>query len=229
VTTPRLSRNPLLLWGAAVLTLAGAATLAWRFTPLADAVNAEAVVDWVETFARYWWAPYAVALLYTPASFVMFPRALLTMAAAVAFGPWKGFAVAMGGIAINTMVAYGLGRTLDARVVKRLGGHKLDRVGNAIRREGFLAVATVGLLPVAPFLVVCMGFGTLRMKARDVLLGVLLAHLPGTVASTLLGDQVAAALAHDRAINGWIVAGVLVFMAAVAWVTRRWWKRMQAA
>ena len=41
-------------------------------------------------------------------------------AAVVAFGPWKGFAVAMGGILVNALVAYWLGRTLaqqDLRLI----------------------------------------------------------------------------------------------------------------
>ena len=229
MTLPPLARNPLFLSVGAALALALVAALAWRYTPLADAVTAEGVIEWIEGFARSWWAPYAVALLYTPASFVMFPRPLLTMGAAVAFGPVEGFAVAMGGIVVNALVGYGLGRTLDAKVLRRLGGAKLERVGSAIRKDGFVAVATVGLLPVAPFVIECMAFGTLRLKLRHVIPGVILANLPGTVASTLLGDQVAAALAHDRAINRWIIAGVVAFMAAVAWFTRRWWKRMQAA
>ena len=46
----------------------------WKFTPLADVVTVESSVEWVEAFASRWWAPLAILLAFTPASFVMFPR-----------------------------------------------------------------------------------------------------------------------------------------------------------
>ena len=224
-----IARDPLARAAATIAIAALCATLAWRYTPLREYVTPERIVDWVETFARYWWAPYAVALLYTPASFILFPRALITMAAAIAFGPWEGFAVAIGGIAVNALVGYCIGRSLDEAAMKRFGGKRVDRIAQLLRREGFMAVTTIGLLPVAPFIVSVIAFGALRLRIYHVLGGVLLAHLPGTVGSTLLGDQLAAALSGQRSLNAWIVLGVIAGMAAVGWLTRRWWKKLQEA
>jgi uncharacterized membrane protein YdjX (TVP38/TMEM64 family) len=224
-----LSRNPLARMAAAVVALALTATVVWRYTPLGESLTAERIVEWIEDFAGYWWAPYAVALLYTPASFVLFPRALITMAAAVAFGPLEGFFVAIGGIVVNSLVGYGVGRMLDEAAMKRFGGKRVDRIAQLLRKEGFMAVTTIGLLPVAPFVVSVIAFGALRLKLHHVVAGVVLAHLPGTIGSTLLGDQVAAALSHHRSINAWIIVAVIAAMAAIAWFTRRWWKRLQAA
>ena len=221
--------HPLGRLAAIVVALALTATLVWRYTPLGEALTAERIIDWIETFSGYWWAPYAVALLYIPASCVLFPRALITMAAAVAFGPWEGFFVAMGGVAINTLFGYGIGRMLDEKAMKRLGGQRVDRIAQLLRKEGLMAVTSIGLLPVAPFIVTVIAFGALRLKVHHVVAGVLLAHLPGTVGSTVLGDQVAAALSQHRSINAWIIVAVVAMMAAVAWFTRRWWKRLQAA
>ncbi|HEX4762782.1 MAG TPA: VTT domain-containing protein [Usitatibacter sp.] len=224
-----LARNPLARMVAAIVVAALCATLAWRYTPLREFVTPERIVGWVETFAQFWWAPYAVALLYTPASFVLFPRALLTMAATIAFGAWEGFAVALGGIALNALVGYAIGRSLDEAAMKRWGGKRVDRIAQMLRREGFMAVTTIGLLPVAPFIISVIAFGALRLRIHHVIAGVLLAHLPGTIGSTLLGDQVAAALSQHRSINLWIVAAVIAGMALLAWTTRRWWKKLQAA
>ena len=214
---------------AAILSAALCATLAWRYTPLSEYVTPDRIVGWVETFAQFWWAPYVVALLYTPASFILFPRALITMAATIAFGAWEGFAVAMGGIAVNALVGYAIGRSLDEAAMKRWGGKRVDRIAQMLRREGFMAVTTIGLLPVAPFIISVIAFGALRLRIHHVIGGVLLAHLPGTIGSTLLGDQVAAALSQHRSINLWIVAAVIAGMALLAWTTRRWWKKLQAA
>jgi uncharacterized membrane protein YdjX (TVP38/TMEM64 family) len=229
VKIAEIARHPLARLAAIVLAVALVAMVVWKYTPLGQALTGERIVEWIEGFSSYWWAPYAVALLYIPASCVLFPRALITMAAAVAFGPWEGFFVALGGVAINTLFGYGIGRALDEAAMKRFGGQRVDRIAKLLRKEGFMAVTTIGLLPVAPFIVTVIAFGALRLKIHHVVAGVLLAHLPGTIGSTLLGDQVAAALSHHRSMNPWIIVAAVAMMAAVAWFTRRWWKRLQAA
>jgi uncharacterized membrane protein YdjX (TVP38/TMEM64 family) len=229
VKLAELAHNRLAQVAAAIVVAAVAAALAWRYTSLGEALTAESLVEWIETFSTYWWAPYAVALVYTPASLVLFPRPLLTMAAAIAFGPWQGFAVAMGGILVNALAGYGAGRALDKAAMERFGGKRVDRIGKMLRREGFMAVTTICLLPVAPFALVVVAFGALRIKLHHVVGGVMLANLPGTLGSTLLGDQVAAALSQHRNMNAWIIVAVVVAMAAIAWFTRRWWKKLQAA
>jgi phospholipase D1/2 len=217
-----------LYWLAGILVAVVAGiTAAWRFTPLNEWITAERVVDWVETFSRFWWAPYALALLYTPASVILFPRAVLTVAAAAVFGPWQGFFIAMGGVLVNTLVGYGAGRLLDPKIVKRLGGKKMDRVGKALGKEGFVAVATLGLVPIAPFIVELLAFGALRLPFLQVVLGVMLANLPGTIGSTLVGDQLGALLSQDRETNAIVIAVVVVLMAGMAYATRRLWKKMQ--
>lgn len=214
---------------AAAILAAVVATLmaAWHLTPLSEWVTAERLADWVENFSRAWWAPFAVVLLYTPAAMVLFPRALLTVAAAVAFGPVMGFTIAMAGVMASTLVGYCAGRQLDPERVKRWGGPRMEKVRKALRKEGFLAVATLGLVPIAPFSVLVVAFGALRLKLWHVLAGVALAHLPGTIGSTLMGDQVSAMLSQDRALNPMVVGGVVVAMALVAFTTHRLWKRME--
>lgn len=222
-------RKKLIRGAIVVAAVIAAVTAIWRLTPLSEWVTAERVIEWVETFSRAWWAPYAVVLLYTPAAMVLFPRALLTVAAAVAFGPVKGFIVAMAGVLLSTVIGYFAGRQLDPERVKRWGGPRMEKVRKGLRKEGFLAVATLGLVPIAPFTVLVVAFGALRLKLWQVLAGVALAHLPGTIGSTLMGDQVHAMLSDDRTLNPVVIGGVVVTMVVVALTTHRLWKRMQPA
>lgn len=135
----------------------------------------------IETISQKWWAPILIALLYTPASLIMFPRPLLTLASAVAFGPWS-----------------------------------------------FLAIAAVGMVPAAPFSVEMIVAGALRIPLLDLLLGVALAHLPGIIATTVLGDQVVAAFTDGREINRGIIAAVVIGFVAIGFFSHRMWKRMEA-
>lgn len=229
MTAREILSNRLVQVGLAFAAVAIALTVAWRYTDLSEVVTVEAVLGWIEAFRGKAWAPFALALAYTPASIVMFPRPLLTLAAVVAFGPWKGFAVAIGGIVVNALVGYFLGRQVDENRVKRWGGRRFGRVAKALKKEGFLPVALVGLLPVAPFFAEMLAFGALRLKLRHVIPGVIVANLPGTLATTVLADQVAAVLAHDRTIEPWIIGVVVLAMAAIAFFTHRAWRRMEAA
>jgi uncharacterized membrane protein YdjX (TVP38/TMEM64 family) len=213
-----LLSNRLFQVAAASVVFTVGLALAWRYTDLSEVVTVEAVLGWIEVFSSKPWAPIALALAYTPASVVLFPRPLLTLAAVVAFGPWKGFAVAMAGILVNAFVGHSLGRVLDEKKLRRMGGPRFTRVAKALRNEGFLAVTLVGLLPVAPFFPEMLAFGALRLKLRHVLPGVALANLPGTLATTVLADQVAAVLSHERTLEPWIV---------VAW--SRPWRRSRSS
>ena len=160
---PAVLRNPLFRIAVACVVVTGLLFAAWRWTPLADYVTVERVLAWAEGFERYWWAPFALAFAFTPASVVMFPRPLLTLAAGVAFGPWEGFAVAMGGVLLNALLLYVVGRYAAKEKIEKWGGPRLARVGKLLRKEGLLAVATVGLVPVAPFVVEGLAFGAMRL------------------------------------------------------------------
>jgi uncharacterized membrane protein YdjX (TVP38/TMEM64 family) len=82
-----LLRRALYLAGGLII-LAIALSLAWTQTPLRHYVTRENAAALADAFAGQWWAPLVVILAYTPASFVMFPRWIITTTAVLAFGPW---------------------------------------------------------------------------------------------------------------------------------------------
>src|SRR6185295_10048875 len=98
-----------------------------------------------------------------------FPRPLLTLFAVLVFGPWRGFAVAMSGIVGSALATYGAGRRLSRGTLERLAGKKLARVSEVIRQRGFASVLAATVAPVAPFPVVGMAAGAVRIKLRHYL------------------------------------------------------------
>jgi len=62
-----------------------------------------------------------------------------------------------------------------------------------------------------------------------VLPGVALAMLPGMIAAVLIGHQIAAALSSDRSANRAIIVVTVIAMVAIAFFTRRYWGKLQAA
>jgi len=213
---------------ASIAVLLGFAA-AWRYTPLADVVTAENVVAFTNSFARNWWAPLAIILAYTPASMVMFPRPLITLAAVMIFGPWEGLTYSMSGVVLAGVVGYAIGRLFHRDTARRLAGPKLARVSHLVQRRGIIAVALVRFVPIAPYLVVNVVMGAMRIKFTDFVIGTFLGMLPGALAATVLSNQLASMLHDPARVNGWIIAGAVAAFAALAYTGHRLLRRMESS
>jgi phospholipase D1/2 len=222
-------RRTLPFWKSitAVLVAAIALTLAWRYTPLADVITAEKVIDWTHAFADQWWAAPLIVAAYTPAQVIMFPRPLITLAAVVAFGPWLGFVYAMTGILISTAAGYYAGQLFDRDTVRRIAGQRLNRLTRVLRERGLLAMTAVRLVPLAPFVVESVVAGAIRLKLRHVLAGTFFGMLPGTLTATVFGDQIETALKDPSQINWWLVTGVVLLLAVASYAVQRWFRKME--
>ena len=208
-----------------MLLAAIALALVWTHSPLKDTVTRENAMALADTFAGLWWSPIIVIVAYTPASFIMFPRWIITMTAVIAFGPVNGFACAMSGVILAGFATFLPGKLVDRDTVRRVAGPKLRRVANFIEKRGLAAVTLVRLVPIAPFPVVNLVMGALRVKAWHFVVGTFLGMLPGMLAATLLGDQVAAALEDPARVNFWLIAGVVLALVAVAYFGQRMLRR----
>ena len=214
-------------WGRLALFALLIAALAalWRWTPLAEIASAERVIDWSKAFGATWWAPIVVVLSYTPACFVMFPRPLITLASVIAFGPWLGFLYSLIGIVFASVVTFFAGKRMRRDTVRRLAGPKIERMVGVLRSHGLLAMSLLRLVPLAPFFVVGVVAGAVRLKLWHLAVGTAVGMLPGTLAATLFGDQLEHALSGGR-INWWIVAGCAALLAGGAYLVKRWFARM---
>src|SRR4030095_11978036 len=227
----RMTRRREPAWGTILviaLVVAGLFAL-WHFTPLVDYVSPERVFDWAETFGQQWWAPLAVIAAYTPACFTMFPRPLITLFAVIAFGPVFGFAYGMTGILFAALVTYLVGVALPADTLDRLAGPKVKALAGILRRRGLIASVATRVVPVAPFAIVGFAAGNIAIRLPDFMLGTFIGLLPGTLTTTVFGDQIQAALEDPSRINWSLVVGVVLWFVVMALVLRRWVERQQHA
>lgn len=217
------------LWqkaGLALLALAAFALL-WRYSPLADAITPDAVDTVAGRLAGAWWAPLAIVLAYTPASVVMFPRPLITLAAVLAFGPWTGFALAMAGVLLAAGGTYAIGRRLRRDTVRRIAGDRLNGMTQALRANGVLAMTAVRLVPIAPFVVVNIVAGAIRIDFRRYLAGTAIGMLPGTLAATVFAHQLEALLDDPGSVRWGLVAAAVALVAATGFLVRRRLRRLE--
>jgi phospholipase D1/2 len=214
-------------WGRlAFIALAIVAlTALWRYTPLAEIASAERVIHWAKAFGATWWAPVVVVLSYTPACFIMFPRPLITLASVIAFGPWLGFLYSLIGIVFAAVVTFFAGKGMRRDTVRRLAGPKIERMVGVLRKHGLLAMSLLRLVPLAPFFVVGLVAGAVRLKLWHLAVGTAVGMLPGTLTATIFGDQLERALSGGR-INWWIVGSCVALLAGCAYLVKRWFARM---
>jgi uncharacterized membrane protein YdjX (TVP38/TMEM64 family) len=95
-----------------------------------------------------------------------------------------------------------------------------------LQNRGIVAVTLVRFVPIAPFLVVNVVMGAMRVKFVDFVIGSFLGMLPGALAATVLSDQVASALRDPSKLNGWVIAGAVCAFAGLAWFGHRMLHRM---
>jgi len=211
-------------WGkiAVFAVVCLALTALWKLTPLATFLDGNHVTGWARRAGDEWWVPMLVVLLYTPVAFTLFPRPLLTLFAVIAFGPFMGFVYAMLGIELSAWVSFVLGKKMDRNTVRRIAGTKLNGILKVLRRRGLLAMTALRLVPIAPFLVEGVVAGAARVKVSDFLIGTALGMLPGTLTSTVFGDQLQIWLEDPSRINYWAIALVLGLLGIATWLVRRW-------
>ena len=226
VQEPR--RGSLLVKAAIVGAILAALMLLWHFTPLSEYTSPELISAQAEAFARRWWAPAVIVAAYTPASVLMFPRPLITLAAVVAFGPLIGCLYAVLGIVLAALAGYLAGRMLPRDTVRRIAGERVNKISRALRSRGLLAMILVRIVPVAPFVVVSMVAGAVRIKVWHFAIGTVLGMLPGVLAATVFGQQVQTGLADPSKINYWLLGGVVLLLAGGAFAVHRWLRRASA-
>ncbi|MEF8731958.1 MAG: VTT domain-containing protein [Candidatus Accumulibacter meliphilus] len=127
------------------------------------------------------------------------------------------------------LASYLAGLGLPRREVQKLGGKRLFKLAEILRRRSLSAMTALRLVPVAPFVVVGMCAAAIGIRVQPFLFGTLFGMLPGTLATTVFGDQLAALLDDPARINYGIVAAVIVLLVLTSLIVRRWLAKQQRA
>ena len=188
--------------------------LLWRSGGLQELAEPGALEGLLADVAANPLAPAVVIALFVGAGLVGFPVTLLIAATAISFGAWPGLPYAAAGAMASATVSYGVGSWLGAGVLRRLLGPRLNHIRRGIARRGILAITAVRLVPVAPFTLVNLAAGALRISLTDYLVGTALGLLPGLAAMSVLGDRLARLMADPTLIDvGILLAGVIAWLA----------------
>jgi phosphatidylserine/phosphatidylglycerophosphate/cardiolipin synthase-like enzyme/uncharacterized membrane protein YdjX (TVP38/TMEM64 family) len=196
------------LAGAAVLV--GIALVVWRFSPLVEWADPERIAALLEGIDENPWAELIVLAAFVLGSFVVFPVTVLIAATAVVLGPLDGFVWASIGALSAASANFALGRAIPRARLERWVG---ARIGRRLKRGGIVSMMIVRNVPIAPFTVVNVVAGAVRIPFRDYLIGTVLGMGPGIAALTILGDRLRGILRDPSWLN-WS----LLVLAVVLWI-----------
>ncbi|MES2353254.1 MAG: VTT domain-containing protein [Pseudomonadota bacterium] len=194
--------------------------ITWQWTPLHEWLNIKSLVGFARELENAPLAPIAIVCAYLIASLLMVPVTVLIAVTGIVFGPLVGGLYAMSGTLLSAALGYGLGRWLGHDAVRRLAGTRINRISKRIAKGGFLAVAVIRLLPVAPFTIINLVAGASHIKLRDFLIGTFIGLSPGIVITVTFFHNLVETMRNPTLIAFGVLAtlvGVLVAIAIVAW------------
>jgi phospholipase D1/2 len=200
------------LWLRITLVVAPIAILgaAWRYTPLSDLMNPQAFSASMQAGGA--WGPLLALGLFMVLGLIAFPVNVLIVATAAAFGIWPGLLYAAVGALVSAFATYLIGRRMGPGLLRKIIGPRINKVSRSIAKNGILAVTLVRLMPVAPFTLVNLVAGAIRIPLLDYMVGTALGLAPGLVLMTALGDRLLRIMT-DPSLND--VIGFVVVL--IAW------------
>ena len=159
---------------------------------------------------------------YIVGSLLLVPVTALILATALVFGPLLGSAYSFAGCFLGAAGTYALGYFLGQDFVQQFLGSKWKRVEHKIGQAGIIAVATIRLLPVAPFTIVNVISGAFRVPLRDYVIGTLLGMAPGIVLINLFAHQFESAV-RNPGVGSYtlLIALVAVSVLGTLWLRRK--------
>lgn len=165
--------------------------------------------------------PVAVIAGYVLAVMVGMPVLVLISVGALVFTPWPGIAYALCGMVVGAVVTYGIGRYTGAQTMDRWTKGRLALLSRHLQRRGLVTVIAVRVMPVAPFIMVNMVAGALRVRLRDFVLGTLLGLTPGTIMISLFMDRLTEAWRSPGASSYAALVACVVLLIVVFWWVRK--------
>jgi uncharacterized membrane protein YdjX (TVP38/TMEM64 family) len=126
---------------------------------------------------------------------------------------------------LGAAATYAVGRRLGPAPLRRLLGPRINRIGREVNRKGIVAVAIVRLVPIAPFTLVNLVAGAMRIRFLDYMVGTALGLLPGLVLVSTLGDRLVRILDGPTLAEVLGLLALLVLWAGATWLLQRFISR----
>jgi phospholipase D1/2 len=223
-----MKNRKLIVMLAALAAVAIVATVLWRFTSVGELVDPQRLARRLDEFQDVPWAPFAFAAAFPLLGLVVFPVTALSALVAFLFPPPIAIATSFSGIMMSAALLHWLGTRFRKAVRKSLGS-AVTRVDEALSDHGIVTVATIRMIPLAPFTIVNLVAGALGVRFRDYMLGTALGLTPGMIIMSLFGKQ-ARRFWHHPSVSGVLIGlGFALLWIGVTVGLQRWASKRQGS
>ncbi|HNT57049.1 MAG TPA: VTT domain-containing protein [Syntrophales bacterium] len=193
----------------------------WRWSPLGDILDLDALVAWAEPVRVSPAAPLIVVAGFMLGGLLVFPVTLLIAATALLFDPLQGFVNATLGALSSAILLYLIGAFLGGDTLHRITGERVNRVSRVIARRGILTISALRIIPVAPFSVINLVAGASHIRFIDYVIGTILGMTPGIVVITLFASSLKDFVVHPCVRNILIIAGIFALALILLFLLKR--------
>lgn len=201
------------------LIIVAALALAWRSDALRGVL--ETLPDRMEALADLPAAHVVMIAAFVAAGFAVVPLSVLVVATAAALGPVEGAVVSWVGAVASSVAVFAVGRATGRKAFSSLIGERGRTIAGRIANDGFLAVAILRNVPVAPFSVVNLAAGASPIGFRDFVLGTIVGMVPGILMLTFVGDRLMEALRSPSTANLALLGGSLLGLVGLGLIASR--------
>jgi phospholipase D1/2 len=194
-----------------------AITLAWKLTPLGEVLKP----DRLAAVRNYPAAPVLFVAVFVIGGLMFAPVVAMIVAVAVLFPPGIATAISFVGVMLSAALLYGVGYRFGGRLSSAFGP-AIPRVQAALAKRGIPAIAIIRNLPIAPFSIVNVAAGTIRVRFRDYMLGTAIGMLPGIAVLSFFGGQLRKLWEDPSPSRLLLVVGAWSAWMALSLVLQRW-------
>lgn len=146
---------------------------------------------------------------------LFYPTEVVTATAGFVYGFLPGLAFALGGWIASALLAYLLGRTVGAPLIRVVfGERRFAELERAVARGGRTLLLALRLIPIVPFSLTGYVAGAVRVRLWRFTWTTVVGYLPLTALVVYLGSQAKSLSASDPRV--WVAAAVILVLLAVA-------------
>jgi len=194
----------------------------WKWSPLRDWIDLQALINWADSFRENPMAPLMVIAFYMIGGLVMFPVLLLILATIFTFGPLVGILYSLAGCFSSAITGYGVGKMIGRDIVRRLAGVRLNQLSRRLARHGLDAIIFFRIVPILPFTLVNLVAGASQLRFRDYALGTMIGMTPGIFFITLFQAGLSRAISSPEPRHFLILIAIAAAILGATRFLTRW-------
>lgn len=135
------------------------------------------------------YAPLVFIILFTIVPLTLFPDALLAIAGGLIFGLYEGSLYIMIGALCGATLSFFIARYYSVWIKTKLQNKKFLNIDQAVKKNGFLIIFLLRLIPLVPFDIISYSAGLCSIRYKDFILATFFGIIPGVFVYANIGAQ----------------------------------------